>query len=271
MSAATAKWGGMPSLGFDIESTGVDVYTDRIVTVSLVEVTPGRRPDLDTWIVSPAIPIPDEAAQIHGYTTERAQAEQTHTIGEALLQITDRIATWLTAGWPLVAFNAAYDLTLLEVENHRHGIPTLANRLGGHTRVAPVIDPMVLANAAEPFRKKACACGCGAVDKTLGGWCTHYKVVATGAHGSSGDALAACRLWPKVMVENRGENTRGGTTFKGFLLPGLHAAQQGWRKKQTDSLRAYFDRQGIDHDGIDGGWPFHTQLADRLATTERVA
>jgi DNA polymerase-3 subunit epsilon len=33
-----------------------------------------------------------------------------------------------------------------------------------------------------------------------------------------------------------------------------------WRREQADSLRAYFDKNGIEHDGVDPGWPVHTSL-----------
>jgi hypothetical protein len=35
----------------------------------------------------------------------------------------------------------------------------------------------------------------------------------------------------------------------------LHVAQRGWRRDQSDSLRAYFNSKGTVHDGVPGDWP----------------
>ena len=74
----------------------------------------------------------------------------------------------------------------------------------------------------------------------------------TGAHDASGDALAAARLWPRIMAKH-------ARKFPGHSLGSLHQAQIGWRKAQADSLRAYFDRNGTEHDGVCGEWPLHSQ------------
>jgi DNA polymerase-3 subunit epsilon len=250
MSAAS-KWSEFPCLAFDTETTGVSPTNDRIVTAALVELHPGQRPKSTIYVVDPGIDIPDEAANVHGYTRDRAIAEQTHTPDQMLFEVTGRIAHAMGRGIPVVAFNAAFDLTTLEAENTRHQVAGLIDRLGTG-KVQPVIDPMVLANKAEPYRKKICACGCGATDKTLVGWCLHYGVRHTGAHDAGGDALAAGRLWSRILERH------AKTHFRGFMLPGLHQAQVGWRKEQADSLRSYFDKNGIDHDGVDPGWPLYT-------------
>src|SRR6195952_2633735 len=75
ISAAAAAAGGSQALGvFDLETTGVDTATARIVTahVGVIDETGavGERKD---WIVAPGIAIPDGAARVHGITTERAR------------------------------------------------------------------------------------------------------------------------------------------------------------------------------------------------------
>lgn len=244
-----SKWSDWPCLGLDTETTGV-TGEDRIVTAALVQIRPGHRPTTTTYVVDPGTPIPAEATAVHGYTRERAAAEATHTVEQMLFEVTGRIAYALGRGIPVVAFNAAFDLSMLETENDRHGVDSLISRLG-RGKLQPVVDPMVLANKAEPYRKKTCTCGCGA-DKTLVGWCAHYGVRHVGAHDAAGDALAACRLWPRILERH------AKTHFRGFAMPGLHQAQVGWRKEQADGLRAYFDRNGIEHDGVDGSWPLYT-------------
>lgn len=252
------SWLNGPLLGFDTESTGVDTLNDRIVTTALVDITPGQRPTVATELINPGVDIPEEAAAIHGITTEHAQTHG-RPPEEVLFEVTGRIALAMTNGIPVVAANAAYDFTLLEVENRRYGLPTLADRLPGG-RYGVVVDPMVLDKHYDPYRKAVCVnnkppCGCGAVDKKLTSLCLHYGVrfSATGAHDAGADALAACRLVPKIAGRF--------PELVGMVPAHLHQLQVRWRGEQMKSLRSYFDRTGVEHDGCDGGWPLRTDVA----------
>ena len=116
--------------GFDVESTGVDVFTDRIVTATVVKIEGGQLADQRSWLVDPGISIPEAATKVHGITTERARAEEPYF--------------------------------------HEQG---------------PIA---------------------------------------------------------------------------------LHTLQKTWRREQMRGLREYFDKNGTDHDGCDGGWPLHTRLLEAV-------
>lgn len=247
MTAAT-KWDDMPCLGFDTETTGIDPLSDRIVTVALVDVRPRQRPTITRYVTDPGIDIPEGATAVHGYTRDRAIAQATHTMDQLLYEVTGRIAITLGHGIPVVAMNASYDLTILEASNHREHIEGLLARLG-HGRIQPIIDPFVLDKHADPYRKGG---------RKLTDLCATYDVRHTGAHDSAGDALAACRLWPRIIAKH-------AARFRGQSLPALHQSQVGWRRDQMVSLREYFDRTGKPHDGCDPGWPLLNGLARVLA------
>ena len=51
----------------------------------------------------------------------------------------------------MVAFNASYDITLVDRELSRHGLATFAERLDGEPML--VIDPLVLDRKLDRFRK----------------------------------------------------------------------------------------------------------------------
>lgn len=240
-----AKWASMPALAFDTETTGVNVHDDRVVTACVVEFQPEKRPAATSWLLNPGVDIPAEATAVHGVTTDHAR-QHGQDPAVALFEITARLALWLRKGLPIVGFNVAFDLTIVEAENTRHGLPTLVERLDG--KVEPVIDALVLDRHVEKYRKKACGCGCGATDKTLTGCCQHYRVPLVAAHTAESDAASAVRLFRAIVAAHPQE-------FRGMLLPGLHEAQKGWRREQQDSLRAYFDKAGTPHDGCDGSWP----------------
>ena len=128
--ATTSKWDGWDVLGFDLETTGVDVWSDRIVQSALVRIDAGKRPVTSTWLVNPGIPIPDEAAAVHGITTERAAAEGGDP-GQMLFELVGQLALAMGRGRPVVGMNLSYDLSLLEAECARHGVDGLVARLAG--------------------------------------------------------------------------------------------------------------------------------------------
>ncbi len=71
----TANWTERRVLGFDTETTGVDVTSDRIVTAALVmRQGLGGLSRVRTWIIDPGVEIPEGASEIHGITTEYARA-----------------------------------------------------------------------------------------------------------------------------------------------------------------------------------------------------
>lgn len=182
------SWTDGPVLGFDTETTGVDVDHDRIVTAALV------RRDADgtrtrTWLIDPGVPIPEAAAAIHGISTEHARAHGEAPAG-ALEQIAAELAEAMRTGVPVVAYNAAFDLCLLEAELRRHGLPTVSDRLGGAPR--PVIDPLVLDRCEDRYRRGK---------RKLVDLCGVYQVVDTGSlHTADVDVVATLDVLEQLVV-----------------------------------------------------------------------
>lgn len=59
-----------PLIVFDIESTGLNVVTDRIVEISLLKIHVDNREEVRTYLINPGIPVPKEVIDIHGITNE---------------------------------------------------------------------------------------------------------------------------------------------------------------------------------------------------------
>ena len=60
-----------PLACFDLETTGINVATDRIVEISILKVHPNGNKDSLTRRVNPTIPISQEASEVHGiYETD---------------------------------------------------------------------------------------------------------------------------------------------------------------------------------------------------------
>jgi DNA polymerase-3 subunit epsilon len=105
-----------PIIFFDLETTGTNHATDRIVEIALVKLMPGGR--RDTWAqrLNPGTPIPAESIAIHGITDEDVADAQTFR------QIAKELWAWMK-GCDLGGYNVArFDLPLLVEEFLRAGI-----------------------------------------------------------------------------------------------------------------------------------------------------
>ena len=218
---------------FDLETTGVDVAADRIVTAHVGVLdefgTVIRRAD---WLADPGVEIPAGAAAIHGITTERARAEG-RPAAEVVAEIVAALRALFDAGVPVVAYNASYDFSLLAHEADRHGIEALRDP-------GPVIDPLVLDKAFDRYRRGK---------RTLDVVAAHYDVALDDAHEASADAIAAGRV-AQAIAERFADRLPAEADA-------LHEAQIGWARSQAESLTEYFVRIGRIDPGttLDGSWP----------------
>ena len=64
-----------PICFFDLETTGTNVAQDRIIEISILKVFPNGNKESHTWKVNPGVPIPKQAADIHGITDEMVANE----------------------------------------------------------------------------------------------------------------------------------------------------------------------------------------------------
>ncbi len=55
-----------PICFFDLETTGINITSDRIVEISILKVYPNGKEERKTWRVNPEMPIPKEVTEIHG-------------------------------------------------------------------------------------------------------------------------------------------------------------------------------------------------------------
>ncbi|MDI1321202.1 MAG: exonuclease domain-containing protein [Algoriphagus sp.] len=101
---------------FDLEATGINVSTDRIVEISIVKLHPDGGQEILTKRVNPGIPIPLEASLIHGIYDKDVKNEPTFKDLAKELQLFFGQAD-------LAGFNVLkYDIPLLVEEFLRAGI-----------------------------------------------------------------------------------------------------------------------------------------------------
>lgn len=105
-----------PLVFFDLETTGVNIGTDKIVEISILKVFPNGNKESKTWLVNPEVEIPKSASDIHGITNEKVVTEP--TFKELAPKISEMIE-----GCDLAGFNSnRFDIPLLAEELMRAGI-----------------------------------------------------------------------------------------------------------------------------------------------------
>ncbi|MES9519633.1 3'-5' exonuclease [Streptomyces capoamus] len=233
-------------IGFDLETTGTDPHEARIVTGAVIEVRAGEPMGRREWLADPGVEIPADAVAVHGISSERAAAE-----GRPADQVADAIADVLAAHWrtgvPVVAYNAAFDLTLLSAELRRYGLPSLTDRLGG-AHPAPVIDPYTIDRWADRYRRGK---------RNLEAVCAEYGIVLGSAHDATADALAAARLAAAIAERHPKIASLGPAE--------LHQRQIEWYADWAADFQAFLRRKGQADAVVDGAWPLRAPARDRIA------
>lgn len=223
------SWHLAPLACFDLETTGVDVENDRIVTATLVRIN-GRQTETRNWLVNPGVEIPQGAIDVHGVTNEKARAEGMHP-SAACAQILAELDECWTGGRPVVIYNAVFDLTLLDRELRRH-----CNGVNLDGIIGTVIDPFVIDKELDKYRKGS---------RTLTACAAHYEVRLEDAHTSEGDALAAARVAYRLAQTYPERLSR---------VEELNQLQAMWRADWAVGFGEYLEKQGKPND-VSGDWP----------------
>jgi len=105
-----------PLVFFDLETTGINANTDRIVEISYLKVLPNGNEETKTFRVNPGMPIPKEASDIHHITDEDvANSPSFKEIGKSIAKDIE--------GCDLAGFNSnRFDVPLLAEEFLRNDI-----------------------------------------------------------------------------------------------------------------------------------------------------
>lgn len=105
-----------PVCVFDLETTGVHTVKDRIVELAIVKLFPNGEKVEKHTLLNPGIPIPPEAAAVHGITDEMVKGKPTfRQISKSLLQF---ISDCDFLGYNCIRF----DVPMLVEEFYRVGL-----------------------------------------------------------------------------------------------------------------------------------------------------
>ncbi|MFI8853634.1 exonuclease domain-containing protein [Streptomyces sp. NPDC053499] len=248
---------------FDLETTSKHPHEARIVTGTVIGLGGGQGTEPRSWLADPGVEIPDEAAKIHGITTEEAHAKG-RPADEVVGEIASHLFGSIASGTPIVGHNLSYDFTVLDRECRRHGVVPLVDRFEGTDVIRPVLDSMVLDKQVDPFRKRVSETQGPRVLKT----CAQTYDLPwddESAHGCEYDALVSARVvyrigqlahmereeWPERIKRVR---KPGFHALRDLDLAALHAAQVTWAAEQAAGLQAHF-RKTDPESVVDGRWP----------------
>lgn len=234
----SAAWLTNDVLALDLETTGPDPDTCKIVTCAAIRCGAGGSEVLGAWLVNPGILIPPEASAIHGITDEIAARGLPYD--DALWLIVERVGEWWATGRPVVAMNANFDLSILAREAARMSPDPFP--------IGPILDPRVIDLGCDVYRKGK---------RKLLDLAAHYRVKTGDAHEASADALMAARIvWAQAK--------------RYPLIADLTLAQmQDWQadryREWANHLTDYYRDTG-KNEVVDPSWPIrrtnaHTRAA----------
>jgi DNA polymerase-3 subunit epsilon len=158
-----------PLAVFDIEATGLNIRSDRVIELSIIRVAADWTEQTRTWLLNPTIPIPLESTAIHGITDADVAGCPT------FLDVVDEIDAFLAdcdlAGYNLIHF----DIPILEEEFLRCGrdFRTPSRRILDAQRIFHAKEPRDLTAALKFF--------CG-------------RDLGEDAHGAEADARATLEV-----------------------------------------------------------------------------
>lgn len=229
------SWHQQPLVAFDLETTGLNLETDSILTAAVSRVGAGLASEHRYWEMDPGVEIDPEAQELHGIDNQ--QRLRFPAIEEALPELLQHLEQQLQRSAALVVYNAPFDLTILDRAARRQGLTPLQERLP-----LLVIDPLVLDRAVDPWRPGS---------RRLTATAAAYGLAAPEqAHNANHDALVTARLAWKI-----------GQCYDDYLnvsLPALHRQQARWARSWASSYQAHLRRQGKE-ETIADDWPWQPQ------------
>ena len=105
-----------PLAVFDVESTGINKRTDRIIELAIIKLCPDGKRETHEYLFNPERPIPTEATAIHGITNE--DVKDCPKFSEKAREVAALLADCDLGGYNILG----YDIPILQEEFTRAGL-----------------------------------------------------------------------------------------------------------------------------------------------------
>lgn len=190
MTWDAAQWQSSGFIAFDTETTGVDVTSERIVSAAAVKFVGGVEVESREWLLKVDIPIPAQAAGVHGITDDISQSQGI----DQSVAIAEIVRYLQSSGLPVVCFNSAFDRSILHSNAMRLGVAPLES--------VPDICPYVIDRQYDKYVK-------GKAQRRLQPTVARYGLTLSEAdwHGALADSritgllfLAQMKRFPEVFT-----------------------------------------------------------------------
>lgn len=203
-----------PIIYFDLETSGVDTTTDRIVEISCIKYNIDGTIEKKYSLVNPEIDIPLEASEVHGITNEMVKDSPTFK------QFARSMRNWFE-GCDLAGYNSNnFDVPLLSAEFERAG-------LDGINWNPSLLDVLVLYRHIYPNTLSD-------VYKRLTG------KELEGAHGAEADVLATKEIADLLIPQLQNIAEKSVET-----VDEIDSYLQGDNKRYDLAGKLYIDEEGV--------------------------
>lgn len=226
-------WHESPLAVLDLEATGVDPSSARIIEVALFRFRDDGSPIcLVNELVNPGVVLPAEVTSLTGIRSVDL-ATKGGDPATVLAKTRDSIASLVEDGTPIVVYNATYDWPLLAAELSRNDLGALAD-----VPPAILVDPLVLDRKVDKYRRGK---------RTLSDVAAHYGVRVGRAHRAAEDAAATVAVAKEIARRYPQLQQMSGSEIVDFQVE----AFREWKR----SLNEYLRRANASRPPVVGEWP----------------
>lgn len=210
--AGEVGWSEVPIALVDVETTGRDSSSDRVVEVGIAVGRGGQVIARYNWLINPGVPIPQEVQAVHGIKDEDVRDMPRF---EA---IAHEIAAALHGCIP-AAYNAAFDRAFLASEFGRVGAAS-SKHPPALRKDVDWVDPLVWAREIQQAEKS----------RALGEVAARLGVKLENAHRASDDAEAALLVIYALAADARIPRAYGALIQEQRRLSHLQADERRFWK-----------------------------------------
>ncbi len=195
-------------VGFDTETTGLDVTLERAISYGFCAYRYGQPEEEEHFFVVPDRPISDGARKVHGLSVEDIERKRSTDSVYSLKEGLTRAVEILSRYQDLNAYFVGSNLLRFDVEMLRWSYESVFSRSPdddglkiSRLRIIDVVDHDLLIEPSRADRPR----------RGLGYLCAHYGV-KQGGHDALADARAAVEVFfEQVLVNNAGQMSFGLT------------------------------------------------------------
>ncbi len=185
-------------VGFDTETTGLDVRSERAISYGFCIYRYGQPVEIEEFFVVPDRPISDGARRVHGLDVERLNTmRSTHVVLDVAAgarRAIEVLTRYHEAGAYVVGANVVrFDLAMLRhtANDVLEGDNAASTFEQTNFRIIDVIEHDLVIDPSRVFRPR----------RSLSHLCSHYNV-KPGDHDAVGDARAAVEVLLEQIVHN---------------------------------------------------------------------